>query len=69
MGDPRPVRILSQLFKYQAIRTVQGSLVTLPGPDDERRHWVEEPVGEERPDFDTVVSIVLDAAKNLSQAG
>lgn len=68
MGDPRPVRILSQLFKYQAIRTVQGSLVTLPGPDDERRHWVEEPIGEERPDFDTVVSIVLDAAKNLSQA-
>ncbi|WP_228807832.1 hypothetical protein [Nocardia otitidiscaviarum] len=68
-GDPRPVHILSRMFRVQAIRTVQGSLITLPGPTDERRVWVEEPVGTARPDFDTVVDIVLDAAKCLPKAG
>lgn len=67
-GDPRSVHILSKLFKFQAIRTVQGSLVTLPGPSDERRFWMEEPIGEDRPDFDTVVAIVLEAAKRLPKA-
>ncbi|WP_280404546.1 hypothetical protein [Nocardia brasiliensis] len=68
-GDPRPVHILSKLYRFQAIRTVQGSLVTLPGPDEERHSWLEEPVGEDRPDFDIVVDIVLATAKALPKAG
>jgi hypothetical protein len=67
-GDSRPIRILSKLFKFQAIRTVQGSLIMLPGPCDEVRFWLDEPVGESRPVFDTVVDIILDAAKSLPKA-
>ena len=60
---------MSKLFGIYAIPTVRGSLVTLPGPLDARRFWVEEPIGETRPDFATVVDIVLDAVPGLPKAG
>ncbi|PXX53970.1 hypothetical protein DFR70_12691 [Nocardia tenerifensis] len=65
--DPRPVHILSKRFKVQAIRTVQGALIPLPGPADTRRSWLEEPIGTTRPDFDTVVCVVLKAAEALPE--
>ncbi|WP_051407375.1 hypothetical protein [Nocardia sp. CNY236] len=67
-GDSRAVHILPTLFKYQAIRTVHGSLITLPGPSDTRRIWMEEPIDENRPNFDTLATIVLEAARALPTA-
>ncbi|MEU6562594.1 hypothetical protein [Nocardia nova] len=69
-GDSRSIHISSKLFSLQAISTVKGSIVTLPGPRDRHRLlWLEEPVGPDRPDFETVVDIVLEAAQRLSKAG
>ncbi|MBF6332345.1 hypothetical protein [Nocardia transvalensis] len=63
--DERPVRMFGSLYRYQAIRTVTGSLVMLPGPADTVRIWLEEPDGTQRPEFETLVAVTLDAAKRL----
>ncbi|MEV0298194.1 hypothetical protein [Nocardia sp. NPDC050710] len=66
--DERPVRIFAALSAYQAIRTVAGALIMLPGPHDPRREWLEEPRAELRPSFDDLVRITLSAAELLPRA-
>lgn len=60
------LREYAGLYRNEAIRTVQGVMIPLPGPDDEIRTWLDEPIGHERADFDTVAAITVTVGDKLS---
>ncbi|MEV0294920.1 hypothetical protein [Nocardia sp. NPDC050710] len=60
--------MFGNLFRCQAIRTVAGALIMLPGPADTVREWLEQPRAEQRPTFDLLVNITLAAADHLPKA-
>ncbi|MBF6340815.1 hypothetical protein IU450_33715 [Nocardia abscessus] len=65
-GVPVSLRRDAGLYRNAAIRTVRGVMVPLPGPNDEIRSWLEEPVGRRRADFDTVAEITVSAGDKLA---
>jgi hypothetical protein len=64
---PVTLRRDAGLYRNAAIRTVRGVMIPLPGPDDEIRSWLEEPVGRRRADFDTVAEITVSAGDKLAR--
>ncbi|ATL70763.1 hypothetical protein [Nocardia terpenica] len=64
--DDRRVRILLPHPQAQAIRTVPGSPIVLPGPADEVHVWLDPPSGTLRPEFRTVEAVTCSAAAQLS---
>lgn len=64
--DFRPVRFFPHPFPdAQAIRTVTGSPIVLPGPADEVHVWLDPPTGTLRPEFRTVEAVTCSAAAQL----
>ncbi|MGY1965545.1 hypothetical protein ACW9HH_14980 [Nocardia gipuzkoensis] len=66
-GVPVSLRRDAGLYRNAAIRTVHGVMIPLPGPDDEIRSWLEEPVGRRRANFDTVAEITVSAGDKLAR--
>ncbi|GGK54438.1 hypothetical protein [Nocardia camponoti] len=62
--------LFAEFFRVCASVALPGSEIVLPSPADERtryRVWVNEPVGDYRPDFAQVVAATRTSARTSSQ--
>ncbi|MGW0047011.1 hypothetical protein GV791_09420 [Nocardia cyriacigeorgica] len=62
------LRTNASLFRYQAIRTVSGSHIALPGPSGGPRRWRWHPRGRDREAFATIADLTITVGERMSLA-